>query len=170
MSSTSEISDSLNIPLPNLDKELKALTTTTLQSPSKSYHYQTQHETTYPSITIPSGIAKLILIDFKKSRPNKSPLPVYYPPSESLYVSTQSSLSTSSKPSLNLRKVINTQHNGKQKEIFIKNYRSNTSQTILPKPNITKQLISTTISKDILTSPMHYTPRPYNPLQHQLGI
>ena len=65
MSSTSELSDSLNTPLPNLDKELKALTTTTLQSPSKPYHYQTQHETKYPSITIPSGIAKLILIDLK---------------------------------------------------------------------------------------------------------
>ena len=66
MSSTSELSDSLNIPLPNLDKELTALTTTTLESPSKPYHYQTQHETKYPSITIPSGIAKLILIDLKK--------------------------------------------------------------------------------------------------------
>ena len=68
MSSTSEISDSLNIPLSNLDKELKALTTTTLQSPSKSYHYQTQNEIIYPSITTPSGIAKLILIDFKKKQ------------------------------------------------------------------------------------------------------
>ena len=170
MSSTSELSDSFNISLPNLDKELRALTTTTLQSPSKPYQYQTQHETKYPSITIPSGIAKLILIDSKKSRPNKSPLPAYYPPSDTLSFSNQSSLSTSSKPSFNLSKEINTQHNGKQKEIFIKNYRSNTSQTILPKSNITKQLISNTIAKDILTSPIHHTPRIYNPLKHQQGI
>ena len=86
----SEISDSRNIPLPNLDKELKALTTTTLQSPSNYYHYQTQNDTTYPSIIIQSGIAKLILIDFKKSRPNISPLPTYYLPSDSLSFSTQS--------------------------------------------------------------------------------
>ena len=170
MSSTSELSDSFNISLPNLDKELKALTTTTLQSPSKPYQYQTQHETKYPSITIPSGIAKLILIDSKKSRPNKSPLPAYYPPSDTLSFSNQSSLSTSSKPSFNLSKEINTQHNGKQKEIFIKNYGSNISQTILPKSNITKQLISNTIAKDILTSPIHHTPRIYNPLKHQQGI
>ena len=90
MSSTSEISDSRNIPLPNLEKELKALTTTTLQSPSNYYHYQTQNDTTYPSIIIQSGIAKLILIDFKKSRPNISPLPTYYLPSDSLSFSTQS--------------------------------------------------------------------------------
>ena len=120
MSSTSEISDSLNITIPNLDKELRALTTTTLQSPSESYHYQTQHETTYPSITISSGIAKLIFIDFKKSRPNKSPLPAYYPPSESLSVSTQSSLSTSSKPSPNTRKLLNTQYNGKTRRNIYK--------------------------------------------------
>ena len=61
MSSTSELSDSLNTPLPNLDKELKALIATTLQSPSNSYHCQTQYNITYPSITIPSGIAKLIV-------------------------------------------------------------------------------------------------------------
>ena len=163
MSSTSEISDSLNIPLPNLDKELKALTTTTLQSPSKPYQHQTQHETKYPSIIIPSGIAKLILIDLKKPRPNKSRLPAYYPPSDTLSFSNQSSLSTSSKPSLNLRKVINTQHNEKQKETFIKTYRSNTSQTILSKSNITKQLIPTTIAKDNFTSPMYHTPRLYIP-------
>ena len=77
ISSNSELSENQNIFIPNLSTELKALTTTNLQSPSNSIDSKTQNDsqdflsTTYPSITIPSGIAKLILLDSKKNKTNQ---------------------------------------------------------------------------------------------------
>ena len=71
MTSTSELSKSQNVFLPNLNNELKALTTTILQSPSNFVHYQNQNKpqsyptTIYSSITIPSVIVKFIIIDKK---------------------------------------------------------------------------------------------------------
>ena len=87
ISSNSDSSESKNIIICNLSNELKVLTSTNLKSPSNSIYSTTQHElqefssTTYPFITIPSGIAKLILLDSKKTRPNNLPTPIYLHPS-----------------------------------------------------------------------------------------
>ena len=73
ISSNSDSSESKNIFICNLSNELKVLSSTNLKSPSNSIHSTNQHEsqefssTFYPSITIPSGIAKLILLDSKKN-------------------------------------------------------------------------------------------------------
>ena len=57
-----------------------------------------------------------------------------------------------------------------KKNPLYKKSRSFTSQTILPKSNIIKQLFSTTMPTHLLTSAIPYNPRLYNPLQHQLDI
>ena len=102
ISSNSDTSESKNNFICNLSNELKALSSTNLKSPSNSIHSSNQHEaqefsSTYPSITIPSGIAKLILLDSKKIRPNNLPIPIYLPPpSDTSSSSVQSSKSISS--------------------------------------------------------------------------
>ena len=85
ISSNSDSSESKHIFICNLSNELNALTTTNLQSPSHSIHSTTQNEsqefssTTYPYITIPSGIAKLILLDSKKQDQTIYQHPSTYP-------------------------------------------------------------------------------------------
>ena len=108
ISSNSDSSESKNNFICNLSNELKALSSTNLKSPSNSIQSSNEHEsqasssTFYPSITIPSGIAKLILLDSKKIRPNNLPIPIYLsPPSDTSSSSVQSSKSIFSLSSTN---------------------------------------------------------------------
>ena len=76
------MSDSSNTQLninQNLTKELNYLTTTTLHSPTNSLSslscndYHSFQQVSYPSITVPAGIAKLIPLDKTKVRSPRQP-------------------------------------------------------------------------------------------------